>query len=87
MGDEADWSRIGSLAELDKRDDGGVFGAAPSSSAEGWELVVCQELAVEGKFTFKVQHKCERGGARGWCRLRPCGIFVSVSAVVFTFCV
>lgn len=34
----------------------GLGGSAPvSSSAEGWELVVCQELAVEGKFTFKVR--------------------------------
>eukprot|EP00752_Nemacystus_decipiens_P017766 g15928.t1 len=35
----------------------GIAGAggsgAVSSSAAGWELVVCQELAVEGKFTFK----------------------------------
>lgn len=38
---------------------GGSGGAAPvSSSAEGWELVVCQELAVEGKFTFKVFNGC-----------------------------
>eukprot|EP00903_Cladosiphon_okamuranus_P019670 g18080.t2 len=28
--------------------------APVSSSAEGWELVVCQELAVECKFTFKL---------------------------------
>lgn len=32
----------------------GVGSAPVSSSADEWELVVCQELAVEGKFTFKV---------------------------------
>ncbi|CAM9593769.1 unnamed protein product, partial [Scytosiphon promiscuus] len=54
VGDRADWSRINSLSETGERDGSGVFGAASSSAAEGWELVVCQELAVEGKFTFKL---------------------------------
>ncbi|CAN0201159.1 unnamed protein product, partial [Ectocarpus sp. 13 AM-2016] len=29
-------------------------GSSLTASAEEWELVVCQELAVEGKYTFKI---------------------------------
>ncbi|CAN0009507.1 unnamed protein product [Ectocarpus sp. 13 AM-2016] len=32
---------------------GGGAGSSLTASAEEWELVVCQELAVEGKYTFK----------------------------------
>lgn len=28
-------------------------GSSLTASAEEWELVVCQELAVEGQYTFK----------------------------------